>query len=376
MSINLRKGVRDLLYSFAAIMLALVVAGVLLLLSGYNVWDAYYNLFYGAFGDIYNFGLTLVNMIVLIFAGLAVAIGFRGGLFNIGVEGQLYMGGLCAVLVTLHWGFLPGVLILPAAFVVAMLAGGAWAFIPGVLKAKTGAHEVVVTIMMNYIGILLTSFLVRYFFKVPGPVDQTARVPEHLRMAELIPTTRLTGVIFIALLMVFLFAVLLRHTRLGYEIETVGQSPGAAEYAGISVGRTIVLTMVISGAMGGLAGASITVGVLQRFITNFSPGYGFAGIAVAVLGRNRPAGIVPAALLFGALEAGGVSMQLFTRIPMDLMVVMQGLVILFVAAPELISGIGRTTGRIGRIGTTRTTRATGTTRTTGTTGRVKTGGRK
>jgi len=334
---------RELGLSAAAVALALALGALLIAAAGYDIGDAYYNLYSGAFGSIYSIADTLLNSIPLLFTGLAIAFGFQAGLFNIGAEGQMYVGALTTAVVALalpaELGYLGTLIVLAAG----ALAGAVWGFFPGYLKARTGAHEVITTIMLNYVATLLTAYLVKRFFKAPGPVDQTALVPQAFRLPELIATTRLTWSIFLAIALVAAVHWLLNRTVLGYEIIAVGKNPGAAAYAGVPVARRMSLAMAISGAIAGLAGSTLVLGVLHRFITNFSPGYGFTGIAVAVLARNHPWGVVPAALLFGALQAGGLSMQLFARIPSDLMTVIQGLVILFVSAPSLIRLM---TGRI------------------------------
>ncbi|AZR72051.1 hypothetical protein BBF96_00755 [Anoxybacter fermentans] len=330
------SGISDLIYSLIAIIIALLIGAVLIFVSGYNVIDAYYNLFYGAFGNIYNLSQTLLKTTPLIFTGLAVAIGFKTGLFNIGGEGQLYWGALATAIVALTFSNLNSFILIPLSLLAGALVGGIWGAIPGYLRAKTGAHEVITTIMLNYIGILATTFLLKNYFKEPGPVDQTALIPEAARLTELIPYTRLTWAIFLGVFVIIIIDLLFKKTSLGYDLQAVGENPAAAEYAGIRPEKMIVFSMIISGAVAGLAGSTMVMGVLHRFITNFSPGYGFTGIAVAVLGRNKPWGVLLAALLFGALEAGGMSMQLFAKIPMDLMTIVQGLVILFVAAPALI----------------------------------------
>ncbi len=326
----------DLLYSFIAIILALIISAVLIFISGYDVGRAYYNLLYGAFGNLYNLSQTLLKTIPLIFTGLTVAIGFKTGLFNIGGEGQLYWGALASAVAALSFPHLNGIILIPICLLAGALAGGVWGAIPGYLKAKTGAHEVVTTIMLNYIGILSTSFLLKNYFKEPGYIDQTPMIPEAARLPELIPYTRLTWAIFISIGAIIVIDLLFKKTSLGYDLQAVGENPTAAEYAGINSASKIIISMMISGAAAGLAGSSMVMGVFNRFITNFSPGYGFTGIAVAVLGRNKAWGVLLAALLFGALEAGGMSMKLFAKIPMDLMTIVQGLVILFVAAPALI----------------------------------------
>ena len=331
-----RTGFSDFVYSLSTIILALFIGAFLIFLSGYDVSKAYGSFFEGAFGNSYNIAQTLLKMIPLIFTGLAVAIGFRSGLFNIGGEGQLYWGAFVTALVSLAFPKANGLTLIPISLFAGAIAGGIWGMIPGYLKAKTGAHEVVTTIMMNYIGILSTTFLLRNYLKEPGPIDQTPMIPEAARLTELIPYTRLTSAIFLGIAVIIILDLFFKKTSLGYNLQAVGENAAAAEYAGINPEKMVVVSMTICGMSAGLAGSTMVLGVLHRFITNFSPGYGFVGIAVAVLGRNRPWGVLLSALLFGALEAGGISMQLFAKIPMDLMTIVQGLVILFVAAPSLM----------------------------------------
>jgi simple sugar transport system permease protein len=327
---------QDLAYSLTAVTLALFIGAILIYLSGYDVSRAYMVLLEGAFGSAYNIAQTLLKMIPLIFTGLAVAIGFRSGLFNIGGEGQLYWGAFVTAVVSTTFPNIHCAVLIPLSLFAGAIAGGIWGMIPGYLKAKTEAHEVVTTIMMNYIGILATTFLLRNYFKEPGPIDQTPMIPEAVRLAELVPYTRLTWAIFLGIAFIIIIDLLFKKTPLGYNLQAVGENMAAAECAGINSKKMIIISMTISGAAAGLAGSTMVLGVLHRFITNFSPGYGYAGIAVAVLGRNKPWGVLLSALLFGALESGGISMQLFAKIPMDLMTIIQGLVILFIAAPSLI----------------------------------------
>ncbi len=339
------SGLSELFYSLLAIVFALLIGAILIYLSGHDAVNAYYHLFHGAFGSTYNIAQTLLKSIPLIFTGLAVAIGFQSGLFNIGAEGQLYWGALITAIIAIALPNLSGILLVPLALLGGSLAGAVWAAIPGYLKSRTGAHEVITTIMLNYIATLGTTFLVKNFFKTQGPVDQTKTIPGQARLPKLIPNTRLTWALILGIAVVFTTKFLLSSTSLGFDLKAVGKNLSAAEYGGIPARNVMVLTMAISGAVAGLAGSTIVLGVLGRFITNFSPGYGFTGIAVAVLGRNRPIGVLGAALLFGALEAGKVSMQLFTEIPGDLLTVVQGLVILFVAAPSFIRLFSSLVGR-------------------------------
>lgn len=329
------------IYSLTAILLAFAVGAILIHLSGFSVLKAYSALFDGAFGSVFNITQTLMNTIPLIFTGLAVAIGFKSGLFNIGGEGQMCLGAFATAITAIYLGFLPSYILIPLVLIMGGIAGSIWSFLPGYLKAKTGAHEVVTTIMMNYIGIFTASYLLLKYFKEEGPIPQTILIPESARLPELIEFSRLTWAIFIAIFVIIIIDIFFKRTKLGYKIQTVGENRSAAEYAGINSNKMMVLSMMISGFIAGLAGATIVMGVLHRFITNFSPGYGFTGIAVAVLGKNKPWGVLFAAFLFGALQTGGITMQLFAKIPMDIMVVIQGLVILFVAAPILIKKLLR-----------------------------------
>lgn len=333
--------VQELAVSTGAVVLALLVGAVLLAAAGFDVRDAYYNLYDGAFGNMYSVADTLLNSIPLMFAGLAIAFAFRGGLFNIGAEGQLYVGALATAVTALALSGWPSFPLIVAAMVAGATAGAAWGFLPGLLKAKTGAHEVITTIMFNYVATLMTNYLVKAYFKAPGPVDQTALIPQQARLPELIDGTRLTWALIIAVVLAAAVDWMLRRTSFGFDVELVGANPAAAVYAGIPVSSRTALTMTISGAIAGLAGSTIVLGVLYRFITHFSPGYGFTAIAVALAARARPWGVVPAAVLFGALQAGGMTMQLFARIPADLMTAVQGLVILFVASPGLLYVVRR-----------------------------------
>jgi len=324
------------IFSLIAILLAFAIGALLIKISGFSVIKAYSSLWDGAFGNMYSFSQTLLNTIPLIFTGLAVAIGFKAGLFNIGGEGQMIVGAFVSAIVAISLKSLPGIVLIPTALLAGGFAGSAWSFIPGYLKTKTGAHEVVTSIMMNYVGTLGASYLLLKYFKEDGPIPQTEFIPEAARLTELIEYSRLTTAIFVAIVVVVITDIFFKKTKLGYKMQVVGENPSAAEYAGINSNRMMLFSMQMSGFVAGLAGSTIVMGVLHRFITNFSPGYGFTGIAVAVLGRNKPIGVLFAALLFGALQTGGLTMQLFAKIPMDLMVVIQGLVILFVAAPVLI----------------------------------------
>ena len=330
-----KEGLMDVFISIIAVIAALLVGAVIVYISGSSPLAAYKALFEGAFGNTYNFAQTVARTTPLIFTGLTVAFAFRCGLFNIGGEGQLYMGAMTAAIVGVSVQGLPLYIHLPLALGAGALAGGAWALLPSVLKARVGAHEVITTIMMNYIGIYLCNYLANYKFKAEGWIAQTDVVEPSAQLPRLVPATQLSASILVALLCVVIVYYILYKTTLGYEIRAVGLNPSAAEYGGISVQKSIVIAMVISGMLAGLGGSGEVLGLHKRFIFGFSPGYGFDGIAVAVLGRNHPVGVVLGALLFGALRNGGMVMKQVTNVPTDLVVAIQGIVILFVAAPEM-----------------------------------------
>lgn len=326
---------QDLVLSVAAIILALLVGGLIVLFLGESPVKAYAALWGGSFGSARSLAGTLAKATPLIFTGLSVGVAFQCGLFNIGAEGQLYIGAFCSAMAALLLPLMPKIIFLPLVVLTGMLAAGLWGAAAGFLKAKFGIHEVIVTVMSNYIAIYLTSYLVNYPFKEPGPVAQTVELPAAASFSKLLPRTQLTTAFILAVLLAAIVYWLLWRTALGFEIRAVGENPQAAEAGGISIMKNLVLTMGISGALAAMGGISQVLGINQRFIDGFSPGYGFTGIAVAVLGRNNPLGILLTALLFGALDAGALQLNRSTSISAKWAMVIQGLVILFVAAPEI-----------------------------------------
>jgi len=337
--ISRSESVKDIYISLFSILLALIIGALLIFLIGSSPLQAFTVMLDGAFGSISNIANTLSKTIPLIFTGLAVAVAFRCGLFNIGAEGQLYLGAFFSVLTALKFSFLPAFLLLPVAILGGIISGMIWGGIPGFFKAQFGTHEVVVTVMMNYIGINITSYLVNYPFKAEGWVAQTDIIPNAANLPKLIPKTQLSDGLIVAIIAALAVYFLLWKTDFGYEIRAVGENPTTAESGGINIKKNISLAMAISGGLAALAGVTQSLGVYERFIDGFSPGYGFTGIAVAVLGRNHPLGVILTALLFGALETGALKMDRVTEISNDLVIVIQGLVILFVAAPEIIRSI-------------------------------------
>ena len=329
-----------------AVLTALALGAVVIVGTGGDVLLAYQGLWEGSLGRPQSFSETLVWATPYIFGGLAVALAFKAGLFNIGVEGQISVGSLASVFIGYAARGIPFPLHVILAVLAGTLAGAAWGAIPGLLKARTGAHEVIVTIMLNYVAIQMTSFLVSGPMKDPNPLIANAQTPKILQSARLPPLLpdpayRVHWGVVVALVAAVAIWWLLQRSTLGFEIRTVGANPQAARYAGIGVGRTIVLAMALSGALAGLGASLEVVGLNYYHTAGFSVGYGFDSIAVALLGRGDPVGVIPSALLFGALRAGSSRMQFLSQIPIDIINIIQALVLIFVAAPALIRWLYR-----------------------------------
>lgn len=387
--ILIRRGwLRSITLPLLAVLTALLIGAVIIALSNpdvlaawgnvfqdpvealattwYTIFDAYLALFEGSFGNpvrvvngfstwigtgnsrplldaLRPFAESLVVSTPYIFAGLAVALGFRGGLFNIGVEGQLFVGGLASAFVGYSITGLPLILHLPLALLAGMAAGALWGAIPGYLKARAGAHEVINTIMMNYIAFRLTDFLLQ-----GGPMTRpdglpiTPEIQPSAYLPAILPRpVRLHAGFFLALAMAALVYWFLWKTTHGFEIRMTGANPRGARYAGVRLTRTVVLTMALSGALAGLSGANQVLGLDHRMVRAFSTGYGFDSIALALLGNSHPVGVVLAALLFGFLRAGAGRMQSVAGTPVEIIRIVQGMVIIFIAAPEIIRGLYR-----------------------------------
>lgn len=312
-----------------------------------SIWGAYKWLFLGSVGSLRAISETLVQSTPLILAGLSVAIGFRAGLFNIGAQGQLLVGGMFALFVgfTLH---APVYVHLPLAILAGAIGGGIYGAIPGLLRARTGAHEVITTIMMNFIALRLVDFYLKSsWYQAEGrddpvskAIDVSAQMPRLLGFLGR-DEIRVHFGIVVALLAAFGVYWLLFKTTLGYEFRAVGYNPRGAKYAGMSVTWLIVGVMAVAGALAGLAGADRILGVLHRGTPGFAGTLGFDAITLALLGRSHPWGVVASGLLFGALRAGGQEMQVQTDISLDLILVIQALVVVFIAAPALIRAIYR-----------------------------------
>jgi len=351
-----------------AVFTALVAGALVLVLTDPELWEvfgslewfsaswdsisgAYGALFRGSFGSTRAISETLVAASPAILGGLSVAVGFRAGLFNIGGEGQILIGGMTAVFVGITFTSVPFPILALLGLIGGILGGAIWGGFAGLLKARTGAHEVITTIMLNFIASFLVLWLLKTsVFQVEGrndPISQTidegAQLPRLLSFID--PQLRLHGGIIVALLAAWFVWWLLFKSTIGFQFRTLGSNPQAARYAGMRVNGLYVTAMAVAGGLAGLAGSDTVQGVLHRGSPGFSSNIGFDAIGLALLGRSHPGGVVLAGILFGALRAGGREMQATEFIPIDLVSIIQALVIVFIAAPALIRGLYRLKGQ-------------------------------
>lgn len=321
-----------------SIILGLIVGAIVMLATGFNPIDGYLALWNGIFGNTYNMGETIRTITPYVFAGLAVAFAFRTGMFNIGVEGQLIMGWLAAAYVGSAFD-LPPVIHVIACLFAAALAGGLWAFIPGLLKAKLQVHEVIVTIMMNYIALHVANSIIG---KISDGKEKTEQIKESASLSSeflssITDYSRLHWGFAIALVAVVVMWIILEKTTRGFELKSVGFNKNAAEYSGMNVSKNIILAMVISGAFAGLGGAMEALGTFGNIMKmTAATGIGFDGIAVALLGANQPFGVLLGAILFGALKNGGLNMPNEAGIPDEIVSIVIALIIFFVASGYII----------------------------------------
>jgi general nucleoside transport system permease protein len=327
-----------------SLLIAFVISALVILAIGEDPVSAMRLMVQGALGSTYGWGYTLYYTTNFLLTGLAVSIAFQARLFNIGGEGQAMLGGLGVALVLLYLPFSNWWTAILAALVASALFGAAWAAIPAVLQAKRGSHIVITTIMFNFIAFSLMNYLLSHVLRPPGSMDPaTARFPNDVRLPRLADILEPVGIafsrsgpanvmLFVALLACVLAWLMLWRTRLGFSIRAFGQSEAAAHYAGISGVRIIMLAMLISGALAGMMAVNSVMGGPQRLVMNAVEGAGFIGIAVALMGRSHPFGIIPAALLFGFLFQGGSELAIETAIPREMIVIIQALVILFTGA--------------------------------------------
>lgn len=331
----------DLALPILAVLLALAVGALLLLALGVNPWTAYGAMVRGALGNTSGLTQTLTKATPLLLVGLGICIAFRGGVINIGGEGQIIVGALAATAFALGFPTWPRWPLLVMTLLMGALAGLVWGGIPGWLKARMGVNEILSTVMLNQIAIQLMNFLLRGPMLDPAQIaagtniPQSAALPRSVWLARLVPRTLFHSGAILALVLAVVVYVLLWRTTVGYRIRAVGLNPQASRYAGIPVSRYAVLAMALSGALCGLAGAVEVTGVHHRMMEGISGGYGFSGIVAALFGKLHPLGTIPASVLFGALLVGADKMQRAVQVPSSLIVSLQGLVVLFVVSSEI-----------------------------------------
>jgi general nucleoside transport system permease protein len=341
------KLLRELLFPIVAVLSAFVVGGIFVLIIGDSPLETFRLLIGSALWWPDGIGYTLFYATPLIFTGLAVSVAFRAGLLNIGAEGQLYVAAFATAWVGITFAGLPPLLLVPVCCTAAVGAGAIWGAIPGVLKARFGSHEVINTIMMNFIAVALVSYFTQYHYRLPGDaIMETAPIGANAHIARLgrfipgFPERIPLNLAFVLALGACVFVyLLLWRTKWGYEIRATGSSPTAAEYGGISIRKQIVLAMAISGGLAGMVGINEVLGYRHLYYDGFSDNYGFTGIAVALLGRNHPVGVLLAALLFAVLTRGGIPVDAFTQhVTKDIVQILQATIILFVAAEAFFRG--------------------------------------
>jgi general nucleoside transport system permease protein len=322
---------RGLFAAGIAVLLAFAIAGFLILASGKNPLIAYWALFRGAFGSMDSITFALNKSTPYILAGVGVAICFRARVINIGSEGQIAVGGIAASWIALNVAGLPSVILIPLAIVGGAVAGAAWASIAAIMRLKRGVHEVLGTLLSNFVGILLVSEVLHGSMGESGAgFPQSPLFPDAAWLPSLFEGTDLHAGILLALLAVAACHFWLWHTPSGFRIRLLGSSDKAAAYAGVSVGRTILTVMLVAGSLSGIAGAVEVLGVHYRLIQGFSQGFGFNAVAVALLAALNPIAVLPAGLFFGFLEAGALSMQREVGVQSSLVYVIQGLTMVFV----------------------------------------------
>lgn len=320
-----------------AIFIALIGGSILILLVGESPTRVFMTLIDGAFGSPERIAGSLLQSTPIIMAGVAACIAFRGGLFNIGVEGQLYLGGFAAAWVGFSLDLSPMLHVL-VGLIAGMLAGGAWIAIPAYFRARFGTNEVVSTILSNYVAILLTSYLTIVVFKRPGGWSETEPIAQSAHLPQLVEFSRVNYGLFIAIAAAIGLHLFLSRTSAGYGMNAMGRSKDFAEYGGVSIRRNTFLILLASGAAGGLAGGIETLGVHHRFMEGFAPGFGFDGVIAALLANGHPIGTVGTALFFGALRSGSLLIEVDTNASREIITVFQAIIILCVSAQILLRG--------------------------------------
>jgi len=321
----------DLLRIVLIVLFAFVLNTIILFLSKKDVSLVYTSMFKGAFGDVYNFARTIRWSLPLIFTGLSFAVSSRSGIFNIGAEGQLYLGAFAAAWVSFTFVSLPSWLLIPLAILAAIIAGTLYSMLAGWITETFQTSIIVVSLMLNYIAILFTEYLVRYPFYIPGTLGDsgsTQYIADAAYLRNIIPGTNATTGVFIALIAVLIIALINNATVVGYEARIIGGNKRFALFSGLPVTRRTMMVYAISGALAGLGGAVEVLGVHHRFIVNFAPGLGFDGIVVSLLANGNPLLIPISALFMGAMNSGSITVEMFGKVPKSMTDILMGLIIL------------------------------------------------
>lgn len=315
------------------LLIALAVGAIVLAIAGHNPLDVYRLLFIESFGSAKRIASTFAAATPLIFTGLATAIAFRTGAFNVGVEGCVNVGGLAAAFVGFTFVSLSGYVLLPMAILASMVSGALWMLIPALLKSRLDVDEVVTTLMLNFIAISLTAWLVNGPLLAPGAANSaTPMIDQAARLPKLMRGSTLNAGFLIALGCIVLYWLWGKWAALGFETRIAGMNARFATATGLNVPGLVFRMMLLSGVIGGLAGGVHALGTVFRYVSGFSPGYGFVGIAVALLGRGNAWGMLLAAILFGALATSGATIQLFSNVPIEIVNVLQGTIMIFAVA--------------------------------------------
>jgi len=331
-----RTLIKNVYQILVCIIAALFIGAIFLLIQGENPLEIYYYLIINPLTSGLGIIKSLGKATLLIFTGLAVAVSFKCGLFNIGVEGQLLFGGLAAALVGYYGSGLPAVLHVTISILAGMAAGMVYAFIPAILKVKLMVHEVITTIMLNNIATALTAFFIVNYFRNPGQTARTYNVAESAHLLQFAPPEHLNLGFVIAIACVVSLYILLNKTPYGLKLNAIGKNPVAARYSGIHSNQVVIITMLISGALAGLCGSERILGAFGYMQVNFSPGYGFDGITAAVIGKNNPVGACVAAIFIGILQYGGTTINMMTNVPAEFVQVLIAIMFVLVAAQEAI----------------------------------------
>lgn len=342
---NLDKTKNAVFISTLSILLSIVIASILILAVGKSPVLAFSSLLKGALGSPTAIANTLNKSVPLIIAGLACAFAFKGGILNIGVEGQLHIGAIFAYIVIYFMpSSVPSIITILLAILASIIGGMLWGGLIGSLKVKLNINEVIIAILLNYIAIEFASYMINYPFISAARLPETEMIPSNLRFMTLVKSTQFSASVFIAILAVIVSYILINKTVIGYNIRAVGENSSASEAGGISVNKTVVLTMLISGAIGGLIGATELMGTYGKLFDGFSGNVGFTGLAVAVLANNNPIIVILSGLLFGIMDSGARLMNIRAGLSANMVVVIQGLVIFFIATPGIFEFVTKKRG--------------------------------